>query len=339
MSFDWIGFLNRYQLPWVDKGRNVSSGNVAVPCPYCGADDPSQHMTIALDGSGWRCWRNYEHRGKAPRRLVQALLRCSADEAAAIVGSRVPELQLDEVFVAETLAAMNGRRDEPEPERALAFMPEMKPLRPLGMGRYFFDYLAGRGYSYDEAVEAVHRYGLRYATKGPFRYRLIFPITLDGKLVNWTGRSLGPAIMRYRTLSTDLERSRKAGLPPAVKPVSQLLWNFDRLLCEGGYLLVITEGPFDAMRVDFLGAPYGIRATCIFGLGNGQGAQLLLLDRLAKRFKQTALLLDATAALDAVALQTRLSHLRPRMLMLPKGLGDPAELSKASFGATFALHV
>jgi hypothetical protein len=339
MAFDWIGFLNRYNITWVDKGRNVSSGNIAVQCPMCGHEDPSQHMTISLDGGGWRCWRNYEHRGKNPRRLVQALIHCSADEASAIVGSRAPELRSDEAFVADTLAALNGPPAVQTVSTKLKYLREMRPLSAAGAGLYAYRYLQARGYTRLEIDKAAATYHLMFAGRGPFRYRIIFPITLNGKLVNWTGRTIANAVPRYRTLSTDPERSNKAGLPLAVKPVSELLWNYDLLIKVGGRILVITEGPFDALRVDMLGVRYGIRATCIFGLGNGQGEQLSLLDNLAQCFDEVIVLLDSTAALEAISLQARIAHLKPRFLTVPKGVDDPGELTISTFKQTFALRL
>src|SRR5690554_4770393 len=89
---DWVAFLTQYNVDFITEGPNLAHGNVGVRCPFCG-DDPSYHMGISLDGHGWNCWRNGQHRGRSPIRLIQALTGVSREKALAIAGhSRyVPE--------------------------------------------------------------------------------------------------------------------------------------------------------------------------------------------------------------------------------------------------------
>ena len=83
---DWINFFQSRNIHFVDSGANVVRGNVACRCPWCGGNDPSEHMSINLEGKGFRCWRQPLHSGKNPAKLIQALLNCSWDQANQIAG-------------------------------------------------------------------------------------------------------------------------------------------------------------------------------------------------------------------------------------------------------------
>src|ERR1700678_739755 len=85
--FDWVAFLSSRNIHYETRGPNVAHGNVTVHCPFCGPADSSTHMSISIEGHGWRCWRNHSHKGKNPVRLVQAILGCSWEVANATVGN------------------------------------------------------------------------------------------------------------------------------------------------------------------------------------------------------------------------------------------------------------
>src|ERR1044072_5073781 len=85
MRFDWIAFLRRNNIYYTMKGPNASRGRVNIKGPFCGQDDPSEHLGIKLNGNGWSCWRNGAHKGPSSETLVAALLRCGATEARQIV--------------------------------------------------------------------------------------------------------------------------------------------------------------------------------------------------------------------------------------------------------------
>ena len=327
--FDWLSFLQQRGIQYVTRGKNVAKGNINVQCPFCGQADPSEHMGISLSGEGWSCWRNDEHRGKAPQRLIMALLRCSRNEADIIVGVRSRELDSDAQFGQTVSAMMNPDQGQQEEAGDVQFTPDMLPLVDRGHGRLFIDYLVRRSYTRPEAVELAKLYGLRYAMRGPFRYRVIVPVTENGVLVNWTGRAINSnAELRYRTLSTDVEKAQKAGLPVAALSTNKALWNFDELKASKGKVLVVCEGPFDALRVDFLGHAQGIRATCIFGLGNLTVAQVQRLEQLIGNYQRRVLLLDNAASMNAISMMAKLEHLGFQLKFLPNGIADPAEFTK-----------
>ena len=77
MRFDWENFFKANRIEY----RAGSSREIVIKCPWCGVNDPSHHLSVNLDGKGFRCFRSENHRGRNPARLVQALLRCSMEHA------------------------------------------------------------------------------------------------------------------------------------------------------------------------------------------------------------------------------------------------------------------
>lgn len=330
IMFDWVTFLRAYNIPYIEKGANLTRGDIGLQCPFCGEDDPSQHMGISLSGKGWSCWRNRKlHSGVKPHRLIVALIHCSYAEANEIVGNEIEApLEADETFGASVHRLLGWNVKEKSASLSLRWPSEIKPLAVRGLGRWFVNYLERRHYKTEEIPTLVDNYDLRYATEGAFKQRLIIPVYDQSGLANWTGRSISShALVRYRTLSTDPAVAERDHLPVARKPIDALLWNLQELSKNPkGETLIVCEGPFDAMNVDFRMRDRGVRATCLFGK-NLSEEQAILLQELALDFPRRYLMLDPDAALDMLPMWERLAAYGFRTLDLPKGVEDPAELT------------
>src|SRR5687767_1990310 len=109
MAFDWLGFLDGYGVPYITRGANVARNHVSVHCPFCGAEDESQHMSINLQDKGWRCYRADTHQGKNPARLVAGLLGISRAEADRLVGNNV---YIPEDFLGHVSGLMKPKTSE-----------------------------------------------------------------------------------------------------------------------------------------------------------------------------------------------------------------------------------
>jgi hypothetical protein len=328
MAFDWNGFLTARHIPFVTSGPSVTRGNIGIKCPFC-ADDPSEHLAVALNGDGWHCWRNRTHSGKSPARLVSALLRCSMEQAHLIVGTR---RHIAPDFASQVRGLIDGNKAPTIEREPLEFLPEFKRFRgSTTTERPFAEYL-NRSRGFDDPVYLSRTYGLRYARRGRFAYRVIFPVYHDGVLVNWTGRAInGDASLRYMTLS-----SREDAPPPrGIGPISNYLLWYDELQEWDAETLVVVEGPFDALKVNVLGERHGIAATCFFTTAPSR-QQVDLLHTLAHRFKRRVLLQDEGA--ESLALQTRsdLAALDFELIRLPKHLSDPGEMSSLDISDIFA---
>lgn len=329
MSFDWPKFLDTQRIHFVRRGRNIGFEEIGVKCPFCGSNDPSEHMAISLKGAGWSCRRNREeHSGKSPTKLVAALLGITFAEAKRIVGGDPDEQADPDDFDAKagTWDEKREWRDDtpkiPHPE----FPISMRLLNePTGLRRLFRPYLLSRGYEAREVGDICNLYRLRGTATGPFRYRVIFPIEMMDGLASWTGRAIANGMEpRYKSLSVDAEKARLEGMPRARLVVSDCLWNAREIANAQGELLLGCEGPFDALRVDYFGRQYGIRATCFFGKNVSEKQAHLF--KTIGRFRTRALLLDPDAIDDAIKTMFR-SSLDFRQI--PAGIKDPALLTRA----------
>lgn len=337
-AFDWLAFLKARRIEWVEEGH--TKGNVGVHCPWCGNSDQGFHLGIHLGGKGWYCWRNRGHRGRRPHRLVQALLGCSWLEVETIIGDGPGLSDIDDLsFGKHIQGVLSGAVAERKERRdRLTFPSEMKQLHDCseGIGRLFVGYLCQRGYSRREVEELCALYELHYAMKGDFTYRVIFPLWMHRELTTWTGRSISPiAEPKYRTLTSNSEKAEE-GKPLARQSIKDCLWNFDDLIEDPKHALIVCEGPFDAMRVDYYGFDCNMRATCLFGKSISD-EQLLWLEDIGELYPERYLALDPDASLDVLATMDRCRYIGFKPLRLPTksaayregyvGKPDPAELT------------
>jgi hypothetical protein len=326
MSFNWPSFLGHHGIHYVTRGPNTGRGRISVKCPWCGESDPSEHLGISLQGTHWGCLRNSRHRGTSRSYLIAALLRCSHEEAQRLAGEESASPPPTDEDFAAIIAVNLGLEDYHTPPKPLTYPSEFKPLVRKGLGLPFWEYIADRGFSDSQVRWLAEQYNLHYATKGEFRYRLIIPIFSErGKLLSWTGRSIANDNIRYKTLSLtpqpgytgplalDTSFNLLLGLP--------LLWRV-----QNASVLVICEGPFDALKISALGYERGVYGTCLFGL-NVSEPQAWLLEDLKARFDKIVLLIDPDAELMQLRLLDQLSRLRVSVGRLPPGIKDPGDLS------------
>jgi hypothetical protein len=278
-------------------------------------------MSINLTG-GWRCFRRPEaHRGGKPAGLVAQLLGISYEAAAALAGQNV-HIPND---VLGTVKGLLGPKKIIAPDKLI--MPdEFKPFDGQRSSSRFVDYLLGRDFTEKQIGRLTKQYGLRYATSGKMKGRIVFPVTYKGDLVSWTGRTIySNEDLRYRTLSTDAEKDN----PPAWGPINDYLLFHDQLEkndwdCD---TLILCEGPFDALKVSVLGRPYGIDATCFFTAAPTD-AQIYKLFELVSLYRKRYLMLDAGTLATALRTQFDMQTLQCGVLTLPKTIKDPGLLSR-----------
>jgi hypothetical protein len=317
---DWLSFLTQHNIPFQDRGPNVSRNNVALACPFC-MDDPSFHLSLSLDGKGYRCFRNpSEHRGKAPARLVQALLQCSWPEALRLSGTsatHIPE------GVGDRIAELLRSDDDDDAERRIKLPKDFKPItigrNPVALP--FINYLRQRNYD-DEVIARLTRdYDIYYATAGAYHHRVIFTVYQENELVSWTGRTVSRSPIRYKTLTTNPDTARDEGLEPAIGPITDyLLWEDD---LKGGEAICLGEGPFDALRVSVLGERDGIDATCCF-TAEPSDQQVAKLYDVLPRYRKRYLLLDRGTLATSLRVSARLRALDIQYRQI--GYKDPGEL-------------
>lgn len=317
---DWIQFFDRHGIEYVDRGPNVSKNHVVIHCPFCGSDDHSQHLSVNLEGKGWRCFRNpTSHRGKSPVRLIATLLGVSYEQAENLAGNQT---YLPDNFMGAIEGLLGNSAKTNAQERELVLPDTFKKFNDQPSSKRFVRYLKE-----ERGLNDIHRltrqFDLRYCTTGLFAYRVIFPIRSSGKLQTWTGRHIGDNPLRYRTLSTEANPDRPG--PVALAPITQsLLWSDQLADCDADTIFLV-EGPFDALKIWSLGQSQGIVATCFFTL-SASDSQVNQLHELLPRFRRRFLLLDRAALPSALLIHRQLAGLGVVVKQLPDHIKDPGEL-------------
>lgn len=284
----------------IDKGHGVSRGNFNIKCPFCGAADGGHHMGINLDRGWWGCWRNVEHRGKSPVRLMVAILGKPVWEVRRILGLHSGP-QLDTFRdVRERLERRAGAAPEDEVKRAASLEPykEFRQFKPDAASERFWQYLHSRGFTGSTAQGIIDLFKLSYAIRGDYRDRVILPFSYQGAIVTWTGRSIHKdERLRYR----DLEQEH------SVLYKNEVLYNYDGA-ARGGRALIVLEGPFDVVKGEWAGARYGVHCVGL-GTNNISDAQLVQLAELSDGFDATYIGMDTPtefAKLDSYRMKQRI---------------------------------
>jgi|SRR5882724_2024268 len=317
---DWQRFLDENNIHYVSRGPNTKRGEVSIQCPMCGEEDPSEHLGINLQNGKWGCHRDVNHRGKSPRTLIKAILGCSSPQAGFIVKqySHSDPDSLEAalaVLEADNKGTIEHDEDIAKQARLQQAGPQFRDfnhIKKRGITQRFFEYLQNRGYEHPQDV--IKRYDLRCALTGKYKDRIIIPIKHNDELLGWTSRALGKLLNAPRYLASS-------------EDIKAFIFNYDQLK-YGGDRLFITEGPFDAIRVDNHNFDCKdllhkeIRATCTFGT-SVTISQIALLRALKKNFNETWILFDHGAEKPANDLA---EWIGAKVANLPDGYDDPGEL-------------
>lgn len=329
MRFNWKSFLEQRRIDYVTSGPNTKKGNLSIKCPFCGESDPSQHLGINPKNGAWGCLRNKTHRGRSPIRLLQQLLRCTVEEAQRLAGIK-ERLTPTTDALAESFRALagGGAQEAARYNGPLKLLPEFKPLLNGSVfARPFVEYLRQRGFREAQLSWVAKAYELCYATKGLYAYRIIIPIyDRYGALLSWTARSISAdAQPRYRTLRVSADDDGPVAKLAANATILglPLLWRVDN-----PRVLVLCEGPFDALKITAFGQALGVYATALFGL-NVYPTQVELVQQLSERFEKVYLLLDEGTEFQRLRLLDTLSSVGAIPLSVPYGRKDPGELTGA----------
>lgn len=323
--FDWVRFLDENRVPYITRGANVSRGEVNIRCPFCGSADPSQHMGLNLENGWWSCWRNRAaHSGKSPLRLIMRLLGITYHEAREIAG--LGDDYVDpEGFDAIAARILKRSKGEGKPVAA--------ERRYLDLDRSFYDltdsirtrrqwnYLYKRGFSeahlgIEDVDRLVKAYNLKAGCRGNWTDRVIIPYYEDRQLVTWTGRAIGEAAVRYKDLET-----KESLIPP-----KETLFNIDCMFDDeaADSILVVQEGPFDAMKVDFYGRELGVRSVAL-STNSMSEEQSFLLKAAERHFKRIVIVMDEKSefgAVDSARMRWSINFINCSFARLPEGVPD-----------------
>lgn len=251
-----IEFLEDCGLETWTRGKNVQKGHVNIQCPFPWCDDDSNHCGIHTKTFKVRCWKCGKHSFKE---LVSEI----ATSPTGSIKNLIRDLKKD---AGSTYIDSMSDPDEEKAYNNYVKIPveAMDTFPPLHK-----DYLRGRGFNARKLIKlykllACHNYGY-------YKFRIIIPIFLDGKLVAFTSRDVtGEQDPPY------LHGSPKECL----MSVKNTIYNYDSII-EGGDVIIM-EGPADVWKI-------GTGGICIFGVSIKPEQATLLL---RKRIRTAFILLD-----------------------------------------------
>jgi len=303
--------LKRNRIEYVTRGKNVKRGHLNIQCPFCGSADPSHHMGIDPGTAEWACWRNAEHRGKSPVRLLMKLLHVGYGEARELCG-------LGEDYIdPDGFSAFMHKLRTPvvaAAPRHLELPAHFEPITGATVRtRRHFQYLCGpdRCFEPTDVPHVVSQYNLCASIDTQWRDRVLMPYYEDAQLVAWTGRAISRATLRYKDL----------GLDDCVVPIKHTFYNAPALNRKARALLV-HEGPFDVVKADFYGKRVGIRSVGL-STASMSDQQLYRLTTHAQNFEWIGVCMDQDTGLDRLhtaKMVAKLAHLKTpvRSIVLPE---------------------
>lgn len=325
---EWERVLSEHRIPYVSRGPNVKRGEVNIACPFCGSADPSQHMGISLETGWWSCWRNRaQHSGKSPLRLLMRLLRVPYAQAREIAG--LGKDYVDPEGFDAIAARFMGRGGDARPGSVQRRVLELDPAFDLISSRQrrtkrYWDYLfEERGFNGSSAagedVDVLcELYRLHSGGHSKWVDRIVLPYYQDGELVTWSGRAINGSRYRYLDLPVD----------DSICPPKETLFNHDALY-SSGKALVIVEGPMDALKLDFYGRPWGVRAVAL-STNSVSEEQGFLLQPAVAHFQRRLVMMDNASVLglaDSMRLRQELAFLPDTEIVpVPFGRKDAGEL-------------
>lgn len=209
---DITDLLSEHNVPFKKEGEHehVRQGWVGIDCHQCSRGWGHYRLGYNIAHGYCSCWVC----GSIPlREVLQEILGVSHGKAGYYISQIVKR-----------------KVKQTEKVKGHVKLPEAGEL--LDIQR---DYLINRGFDplEIESLWGVKGIGLHHR----LAWRLLIPVTLNGKIVSWTSRSVDPnAKTRYITASPKEESY----------PIKSLLYGQD--LVHGGTIVVV-EGPTDAWKI------------------------------------------------------------------------------------------
>jgi hypothetical protein len=272
-------------IPHQTSGKNIGIGWTGVQCPRCG--DTRGHCGIAPTGYSYSCLK-CGAKGSM-QNLIQSLSLVGWKTAKELF-----EKYNDVLYFNEFASINRSVADVELPKNATARLPELHT-------EYLVDREFDPGY-----IKRMFNVQAVYKT-GEWKYRLIIPVYMRGKLVTFVGRDVtGQSDTKYKNLRGDL----------SIMTTKETVYNIDNIHEEA----IICEGPTDVWR-------FGYNAVSLFGLIYTPQQVLIL----GNRLKRAIICFDNEPKAQEIAeeLAEELSWQGVQVEIALIDAADPGELSKA----------
>ncbi len=249
--------------------KHCRPGWVQTACPFC-SGTTGDHLGYNLVAGYFNCWRCGSHRVND---VLCLLLNISFR-------------QVDSVLSGYVLRKKRKRHD---PVSVVTSRKQKHLGLPLGtkeLKEQHRGYLIKRKYDPDELVAI---WGLKgTGAIGPYKFRVIAPITVNEQLVSYQGRDYtGRHLLKYKACPKEQE----------VIHHKHIVYGMDQ--CFDSDILVVVEGITDAWRL-------GPGAVATFGI-KYTTPQIKTIARLASNFRRTFILFDSEVQAQQQAQKLRAS--------------------------------
>lgn len=211
MTLNWRSLLDDLGVEWIDRGKNTSSGNINIACPFC-EDDPSFHLSISERKDAYYCYRNpNKHSGSS---LVRLLTRLG--------------VSYDDILDFRETYASDGTFEAKPTKPVSELAKRWQSFSSAVEHPKYLDYLRSRGFP--TPVATCRQYDLRYAPVGTWAQRILLPVRHEGQVINWAGRAIDDALSPKYLMESSAKQSVYLPRMPRAH-------------------MVILEGPFDALKL------------------------------------------------------------------------------------------
>lgn len=288
---DWRSLFNEIRVPWIDRGRNTSAGNVNLCCPFCG-DDPSFHLSVSESKEAYYCYRNpRQHSGTSLPRLLRAL--------------DVPRAEIDRLLADHS----QPNAPAPKPRQIGDLERAWGRFLPAGDSPSCLAYIAARGFP--EPVSVASRYQLAYAPEGRWAQRLLIPFWERESLLTWSGRAIRSNLFPKYEMPPGPEGAIYLPRPPRQR-------------------MMIVEGPIDALKIAVATEDMGIGVVAMAGLALN-AARLNRIRKLAEYVETFELVTDATVPVSVWRnllneLKTAVPQCQVKRRPMCEDYNDPGEM-------------
>ncbi|MBT7930177.1 hypothetical protein HN682_09755 [Candidatus Peregrinibacteria bacterium] len=238
--FDIRKYLSSQDIHFKEEGENIGQGSIGICCPSCG--DDNYHMGIDVDTKIYNCWKCEEQGNLASLimlledvTLQSAFDRIKAGQTEKVIDRKnffeqVQDILCKVVYGGEKVIT----KGQHEKKLEVPFTHHLHELdEQFIFDRMFLKFIKERNYSPEELAE----WGIVAEVVGEYGYRLMFPITYEGEVVSYLGRTVSNDKTKYKNCSNDT----------AIIPMRKLLYGYD-YITKGQDSLVICEGVFDTIR-------------------------------------------------------------------------------------------
>lgn len=240
---NFVKLFNDYN---VEYDTRVNKGWTNVTCPFC--DDKTFNGGFNNAGDYYHCWKCGGHNFK------QALARTV----------NIPFNEVD--ILIEQYAGRNSVLNTLNKKQAKATKLTLPTDTFTPAER---KYLKERNFSPKLLHEKYKIVG--GGITGSWKYRIIIPLVLNGKIVSWTARTI---LSKQQQQKLKIPRYKNLSIKQSVVDPKSILYNLDH--CEDK-IAVLTEGAFDVIRM-------GDGFFCSFGTELTQSQISMIKQRFEKVF-------------------------------------------------------